>query len=283
MLKIYNWNVNGIRAVSKKGFWEWFFQVKPDIICVQETKADHDAMTKWWTDTKKQYSSSIQSEDLLGTTAEPNPNSLDDYEIIWHSCSARKGYSGTAIIYNTKTITNPITKIGIGNDKFDIEGRTTILETKEFTLINCYYPQGGREGRILYKIEFYEEIINLAKLYKVKNIPVILCGDLNTTRTDIDLARPKENRKTTGCLPEEREVIEKLINCGYADAFRHFYPDITDKYTYWDQITRARNRNVGWRIDYFLVDEKLIPKLESCEQLDTILGSDHCPVLINII
>jgi exodeoxyribonuclease III len=277
MLKIYDWNVNGIRAIAKKGFWEWFFEVSPDIICVQETKADHEAMTKWWNDTKMQYQSANQSDLVFGDGTLID-SLLDDYDIIWHSCSLRKGYSGTAIIYNAKTVNPHKLSVGVGNDKFDNEGRTTVLETPNFAIINCYYPQGGREGRVPYKIEFYEEIINLADSYKKKSIPVILCGDMNTTRTDIDLARPDQNRKTTGCLPQERDVLEKLIARGYTDTFRYFYPDAVSKYTYWDQITRARDRNVGWRIDYFLVDQKIIDKVISCEQLDNVFGSDHCPI-----
>jgi exodeoxyribonuclease III len=278
MLKLFTWNVNGIRAVSKKGFLEWFETTQPDILALQETKADTEIMRIWWDSNNPK----VEEGFFDSVEADKQTNIFANYELFWHSCSVKKGYSGTAIFYRKEKFSSAKAEIGLGIEKFDQEGRTTVLHTDEFTLINCYYPQGGRDGRIPYKLEFYNEIINLVNKFQKQGKKVILCGDLNTTRTDIDLARPKENRKTTGCLPEEREVLERLIAQGCDDAFRYLHPDQVDSYTYWDQITRARDRNVGWRIDYFLVDTKLLPQLVHCSQLDQVFGSDHCPVEIHL-
>jgi exodeoxyribonuclease III len=320
-MKLITWNINGIRAVVKKGFWEWFETEMPDAVCLQEIKADDEAMTKWWADTLKgfgvnQINSSSAADIFQGlesqiapikglapkvTSVISNPpggifrsaqddnqglglsiNShfLSNYNIIWHACSIKKGYSGTAIIYKKSLDANALA--GIGKTKFDDEGRTTILQIKDLVLINCYYPQGGRPERIPFKLEFYEEMILLVNNYKKLGKKVIICGDLNTTVADIDLARPKENRKTTGCLPEEREVLDRLIKAVGVDSFRYLYPDAEDKYTYWDQITRARDRNVGWRIDYMIVDNELVSKIKEVEQLDKVMGSDHCAVKLEI-
>ncbi len=285
MLKLYTWNVNGIRAVTKKGFLKWFEDTQPDILALQETKADTEIMQTWWNTNKPKNKPKFEDGFFDSSTHDSQSDISDifgNYELVWHSCSVKKGYSGTAIFYRKDKFASATTQIGLSNDQFDQEGRTTILHTDQFTLINCYYPQGGREGRIPYKLEFYENIINLVQKYKLEGKKVILCGDLNTTRTDIDLARPKENRKTTGCLPEERKILERLIEQGCHDAFRYLHPDQVDSYTYWDQITRARDRNVGWRIDYFLVDSKLVHKLTHCSHLHQVFGSDHCPVEIHL-
>jgi exodeoxyribonuclease III len=330
-MKLITWNINGIRAVCKKGFWEWFETELPDAVCLQEIKADEEVMVKWWADTLKGFGveqeekgvilsgakDPLWAEDIFedleskitsikGLTPKVNKeisnppdgifrfaqddnninNSnkklhfLSNYNIIWHACSIKKGYSGTAIIY--KKSLDAISKKGLGIEKFDNEGRTTILEFGDNVLINCYYPQGGRPERIPFKLEFYEEMINLVQSYKSKGKKVIICGDLNTTVGDIDLARPKENRKTTGCLPQEREVLDRLIKVVGVDSFRHLYPETVDKYTYWDQITRARDRNVGWRIDYMIVDNDLIDKIKEVSHLETIMGSDHCGVKLEI-
>ena len=335
-MNLITWNVNGIRAVVKKGFWEWFETEKPDAVCLQEIKADDEVMQKWWADTLKGFgivnnNSVILSEaedplwagDIfsdLGSKNSPFPKRggseadgvlvedvsnlpdrilkrvqndkaneynilekshfLNNYNIIWHACSIKKGYSGTAIIYKKSLDAKALA--GIGKSKFDDEGRTTILQIQDMVLINCYYPQGGRPERIPFKLEFYEEMIALVNKYKALGKKVIICGDLNTTVADIDLARPKENRKTTGCLPIEREVLDRLIKTVGVDSFRHLYPDLEEHYTYWDQITRARDRNVGWRIDYMIVDSELVSKIKEVQQLDQVMGSDHCPVKLEI-
>lgn len=283
-LKLISWNINGIRAGIKKGLWEKVDTLNPDVICFQETKSD---------------------EQIMLTPEVRHQN----YRTIFHSCSVKKGYSGVATLSKAnenfggelilgdeiKTATNPLEiesfQIGLGIPEFDAEGRIVIIhytiktdsgENFKFTLFNGYFPQGGRVGRVPFKIRFYEEVSNLVQQMRLEGRKVIICGDLNTTVGDIDLARPKENRKTTGCLPEEREALDLFLKNGFIDSFRYFYPDTPDKYSYWDQITRARERNVGWRIDYFLVDEALKPNLKSATILDEIMGSDHCPVVIEL-
>jgi exodeoxyribonuclease III len=296
-VKLISWNINGLRAAIKKGFWEKINLLQPDIIALQETKSDAE----------------IMNSQVVRHT---------DYEMVFHSCSMKKGYSGVATLTKVSNTTpqnpefsselfgdpdcqNLISKpnitnfqqkifaaeyqIGLGLEEFDIEGRLTVVKYHDtqdnyvFTLLNGYFPQGGRgPERIAYKIKFYQEVYNLAKKLQSQGEKIIICGDLNTTVGDIDLARPKENRNTTGCLPEEREAMDLFLNDGFVDSFRHFYPDTPDKYSYWDQITRARERNVGWRIDYFLVDSQLLPRLKSAEILDQVMGSDHCPVIIEL-
>ncbi len=335
---LITWNVNGIRAVSKKGFLEWFAATQPDVLGVQEIKADDEKMSEWWQAVSGRSLVTDDSEDLFvdveATPVSPleadssplqfiynnegipsqaedddgmgnNPQAsldafkrgmkkklkksdfentgiFDNYDVVWHACTIKKGYSGTAIFYRKDKFKNAKVSTGLGVTKFDEEGRITILDTQDFVLINGYYPQGGREGRIPFKLEFYNEVLKKVQFYQQQGKKVMLCGDLNTTVADIDLARAKENRKTTGCLPEEREVLENLKKSNLVDAFRHFYPDKVDEYSYWDQITRARDRNVGWRIDYFLVDTGLIPNLKECKMHQDVSGSDHCPVGITL-
>ena len=294
-IKLISWNVNGLRAGIKKGFWEKVETLNPDIICLQETKSD---------------------EEIMSSEAVKH----NDFEMLFHSASFKKGYSGVAtltktgqsqstdeqevVLFQDSEQTNVLStspsgfeqkvfvseyQIGLGIEEFDIEGRIVVAKyhTKDkelkFTLINGYFPQGGRgPERIAYKIKFYNKVFKLAQKLRSQGEKIIICGDLNTTVADIDLARPKENRNTTGCLPEEREAFDLFLKGGFVDSFRYFNPDMPDRYSYWDQITRARERNVGWRIDYFLVDEALLPNLKSADILDQVMGSDHCPVVIEL-
>ena len=261
-LKLISWNVNGIRAGLRKGFWDRVNELNADIISIQETKADE----------------SIMSSGILDTA---------NYGDMRFHSAQKKGYSGVATIVKSNSAEEYEYQAGIGNTDFDIEGRCIItkytVDDLDFTLVNGYYPQGGRgPHRIEYKIQFYKEVKELCNKLRKQGEKIILCGDFNTTVADIDLARPGPNRKTTGCLPEEREALDWFLKDGYLDSFRHFYPDKADMYTYWDQITRARERNVGWRIDYFLVDQDLLPILKSAEIHTDTMGSDHCPVSITL-
>jgi exodeoxyribonuclease-3 len=307
-IKLISWNINGVRAAIKKGLWEKLNQIDADVVNFQETKSDDEVMKSIFGDfkTKKDDSSLI-------TESNENQQFSEKSNIIWHSCSLRKGYSGVATIWKDSSLELLDYQIGIQNPEFDGEGRLTVAKFQvnggkhKFTLINGYYPQGGRgPHRIEFKLNFYREVVNLVRELKLKWEKIILCGDLNTTVKDQDLARPKENKKTTGCLPEERVALNWLIQdsqfeqsqlqisnpdfaiwqnsdvekLSFIDSFRYFYPDLKDKYTYWDQITRARERNVGWRIDYFVVDTDLLPFLKSANILDQVMGSDHCPIEI---
>ena len=252
-LKLLSWNVNGIRAAQKKGFLEWLEKESPDILCVQETKAHIEQLSK----------------ELI------NPNS---YKTYWSS-GEKKGYSGVA----TFTKLEPINiETGFGVKKYDCEGRILISDYKDFVLFNIYFPNGQRDAeRLKYKLGFYDGFLNYVDNLKKKDKKIIICGDVNTAHKEIDLARPKENESSSGFLPVERKWIDKLIEHGYIDTFRHFYKE-GGNYTYWDQITRARERNVGWRIDYFFISPSLLKNLKKAFIMPEVMGSDHCPLGIEL-
>ena len=252
-LKLLSWNVNGIRAAQKKGFLEWLEKESPDIICVQETKAHIEQLSK----------------ELI------NPNG---YKTYWSS-GEKKGYSGVA----TFTKLEPASvETGFGVKKFDSEGRILITNYKDFILFNIYFPNGQRdEERLKYKLGFYDEFLKYVDDLKKKDKKIVICGDVNTAHKEIDLARPKENENSSGFLPVERKWIDKFVEHGYIDTFRHFNKD-GGNYTYWDQITRARERNVGWRIDYFFISPNLLSNLKKAFIMPEVMGSDHCPLGIEV-
>ncbi len=253
-MKIISWNVNGIRAVHKKGAWDYFKQSKADIFCVQETKAE-----------------AVQLPDDLR-----NP---PGYVSFFDHSKGRKGYSGVGIFSKEEPIK---VSESIGVHSHDQEGRLLVAYYDDFVLLNVYFPNGGGgPERLKYKLEFYDHFFSfIQKLRKTTN--VIFCGDVNTAHNEVDLARPKENEKNTGFLPIERAWIDKLIEHGWVDTFRHFHPDSKDAYTYWDMKTAARDRNVGWRIDYFFVNEEFLPHVKKSEIINSVFGSDHCPILLEV-
>jgi exodeoxyribonuclease III len=252
-IKILSWNVNGIRAIYKKGLIDWFKTAKPDILCLQETKAMKEQLP----------------DDLL------NVKGYKSY----FSSAERKGYSGTA----TYTKINPV-KVdnGIGIKKFDSEGRFLVTEFDEFILFNIYFPNGkAKEERLQYKMDFYESFLKHLKKLLKQGKKIVICGDVNTAHKEIDLARPKPNEKISGFLPKEREWIDKLLKTGFTDTLRVFNQK-PEQYTWWDMMTRARDRNVGWRIDYFFISDNLKDNLKNAFILTDIMGSDHCPVGIEL-
>lgn len=252
-LRLISWNVNGIRAAAKKGLVEWIKKEQPDVFCVQETKA--------WEE---------QLDDSL--------TNIDGYQ-SYFSEAYRKGYSGVAIYTKEKPIE---VKKGIGIDEFDREGRFLIAEYKEFILYNIYYPNGkARAERLKYKMEFYEAFQKHAVELKKKGKKIIICGDVNTAHKEIDLARPKPNEKVSGFLPEEREWMDRFFSEGFLDTLRMFN-EKPEVYTWWDQISRARDRNVGWRIDYFFISENLKSNIVDAFTMPDVMGSDHCPIGIKI-
>ncbi|MCB1165708.1 MAG: exodeoxyribonuclease III [Leptospiraceae bacterium] len=261
-IRIYSWNVNGIRANIKKGFFEWVQQESPDIFCLQETRA-----------TIEQLEADAKCRPVLD---------LKPYESHWH-IAEKKGYSGVATFSAL-----PVRTAQSGFEKddpkrnFNEEGRVIVTELDEFVLWNVYFPNGGRgPERVQYKMEFYDHCLNLWEQTRKAGRPIIICGDYNTAHQEIDLARPKENQTTSGFLPEEREFLDKIVSMGYVDVFRHFNKE-PGQYTYWDQITRARERNVGWRIDYFFVSEETMPMVKNAYNRMDIMGSDHCPIALEI-
>jgi len=254
-MNIVSWNVNGLRAVYRKGNWEWVKKNQPDILCLQETKAE-----------KEQLPDDVR-----------NP---DHYFSYFSSSKGRKGYSGVAIY---SKIEPKKVEYGIGIPKFDDEGRILVAHYKDFVLLNIYFPNGGGgPERLKYKLDFYDAFLEYIEKLRGKGHNIIFCGDVNTAHEAIDLARPKENEKNTGFLPEERAWLDEVVSAGYADVFRHFYPNKKDAYTYWDMKTQARDRNVGWRIDYFFVSAGVMQKISSVKILSQVYGSDHCPVEITL-
>lgn len=252
-IRILSWNVNGIRAVHKKGFLDWFNNEKPDILCIQETKA-----------IRKQFP--------------PDIRTVDGYQ-LYVSEASRKGYSGTA----TYTSLKPEgVKYGFGVEKFDTEGRTLITDYGDFVLFNIYFPNGKMsKERLDYKMEFYDTFLDYADELKDQGRNIVVCGDVNTAHREIDLAHPKENSKISGFLPEERAWIDKLLDHGYVDTFREFNTE-PEEYTWWSYRTRARERNVGWRLDYFFVNKDFMKNVIAAYILPEVMGSDHCPVGIDI-
>ncbi len=251
MTKILSLNVNGIRAAERKGFLSWLNEESPDIICLQETKV-HDP--------------EILSEELL----QPN-----GYNAFWSCATERKGYSGV-VIYSKK---KPLSiKTSFGNSILSKEGRMILAEYDKYYLINLYFPNGGMsQARADYKLEFYRLFLNYIKKLDKKK-PIIFCGDINTAHQEIDLARPKENSKHTGFLPIEREWLSKWIATGFLDTFRILHPQDKEEYSWWDMKTRARERNIGWRIDYFFISKRLEKNLKEAFIMQDVIGSDHCPV-----
>ena len=250
-MKIISWNVNGLRSIGRNGFWKDILKQDPDILCLQETKAE--------------------AEQLPDEVRNPT-----GYHAYFASSKLRKGYSGVAMY--TKEEPEKV-EYGMGIKKFDDEGRTLVLYFKEFVLLNVYFPNGGGgPHRLEYKLEFYDVFLKFIDALQAGGKKVIFCGDINTAHEEIDLARPKENEKNTGFLPEERAWLDEVVAHGYVDTFRHFYPTKVGAYTYWDMKTAARDRNVGWRIDYFFVSADLMNKISGTKILAGMYGSDHCPL-----
>jgi exodeoxyribonuclease-3 len=250
-IKILCWNVNGVRAAVKKGFLEWLKKESPDILCLQETKASPENLTK----------------ELL----EP-----PGYQTHWNY-PERKGYSGVATLTKEKPIR---VQNGFGVPAFDTEGRVIISEYPEFILCNVYFPNGKQSAeRLKYKLDFYDAFFNFLEPLRLRGENLIICGDVNTAYKEIDLARPKENEKISGFLPVERAWLDKLVAHGYIDVFRHFNKE-PGKYTWWDMKSRARERNVGWRIDYFFITANLLGQVDKAFIMPEVTGSDHCPIAL---
>lgn len=250
MKKLISWNVNGLRACVKKGFLDYFNEMDADIFCVQETKLQEGQI------------------DL----------ELEGYYDYWNYAE-KKGYSGTAIFTKEKPIS---VKMGLGIEEHDNEGRVITLEYDKFFLVNVYTPNSQQKlVRLEYRMSWEDVFRNYLKDLE-KNKPVILCGDLNVAHKEIDLKNPSSNRKNAGFSDEERSKMSELLNSGFTDTFRYFYPDIEGVYSWWSYRFNARANNAGWRIDYFIVSQSLNDKLEDAKIHTSIEGSDHCPVELEI-
>ena len=251
-MRIISWNVNGLRALHKKGGWDWLIGESPDVLCLQETKAHPDQLPE---------------------EARTPPG----YCSYFNFPKEKKGYSGVAVYTKQEPIS-------VNNSPFnDTEGRILELEFSEFTLLNVYFPNGGGgPERLKYKLNFYKEFLKHIEDLRKKGVSIVFCGDINTAHKEIDLARPKENETNTGFLPKERAWIDKVVRNGYVDTFRYLNPEKTEAYTYWDMKTFARERNVGWRIDYFFVSPDLKESIVSVDINNEIMGSDHCPIGLDL-
>jgi len=252
-MKLYSWNINGIRAAYKKDLFDWMKQTDPDILCLQEIKATQDQI--------------------------PMPLKNTPGYHIYFNPAERKGYSGVATYSKMKPLS---LRKGFGIERFDNEGRVLITEYPNFYLFNIYFPNGKKDDiRLNYKLDFYDTFLGYSDNLVAEGKNVIVCGDFNTAHKEIDLARPKENEKRSGFLPVERAWMDTFVDHGYIDTFRHFHKE-PDQYSWWDLKTRARERNVGWRIDYFFVNKSFLPYVNDAFILQDIMGSDHCPIGIEV-
>ena len=254
-MKILSWNVNGLRAIHRNGYWNDFLKENADIFCMQETKASPEQLP----------------DDL---------REVKGYFSYFASSEVRKGYSGVAIYTKIKP---EKVEYGMGIKKFDQEGRLLTLYFKSFVLLTVYFPNGGQgPERLKYKLDFYDAFLEHIEKIRKAGHKIIFCGDVNTAHEEIDLARPQENEESTGFLPEERAWIDEVVRHGYVDTFRALYPNKKDSYSYWDIKTRARDRNVGWRLDYFFISSDLQKDLRDAFILKDIFGSDHAPTGIKL-
>ncbi|MGI8926804.1 MAG: exodeoxyribonuclease III [Tepidiformaceae bacterium] len=254
-LTICSWNVNGLRAAVRTGdFQEWLASTAPDIAGLQEVKATPD-----------------QVPPELFTAA--------GYAVWWHPAE-RAGYSGTMLLSRVRPLQ---VRIGLGIAEYDSEGRVIEADFPGFTLLSAYFPNGGRGGdRMVYKLAFYDAFLAHAHALVAGGRNVVFMGDLNVAHTEIDIARPDENRRSTGFLPIEREWMDRVIAHGFADTFRSLNPEARDVYTYWDAWRERRARNIGWRIDYVCVSNDLLPAVRDAFVQPSVMGSDHCPVGIHL-
>jgi exodeoxyribonuclease-3 len=251
-MKITTWNVNGLRAALNKGAAEWWNTDPPDVLCLQEIK--------------------VQPEQL----SSEHQDRFEVVDVIWNPAQ-RKGYSGVATLLWTEALQN---SRGLGFDKYDTEGRVIQTKFEDFTLFNVYFPNGQRgHERLQFKLDFYAALLDICDQMHTAGERIVITGDFNTAHKEIDLKNPKENQKTSGFMPVEREWVTRYLEHGFVDAYRQLYPDRV-QYTWWTYRVNARQRNIGWRLDYFLVSESLMPHLLDVIIHEDVLGSDHCPVTL---
>jgi len=252
-MRLISWNVNGIRAAIRNGFWDWFKQETADIICLQEVKAERNQLSEL-------------------------PESMNGFNVHWNAAK-KAGYSGVATFSR-----NPELKLeyGFGVEEFDSEGRIILQEFERFFLYNIYFPNGQRDQeRLDYKLRFYDTFLHHAENLRQSGKAVLVCGDLNTAHKEIDLKNPKANEGNSGFLPIERAWMDKLVRTGYVDTFRMFNQQ-AEQYSWWTYRMNARERNIGWRIDYFFIDNEHKNLIRDAFILPEVKGSDHCPVGIEL-
>ena len=256
--KLISWNVNGLRAVLKKGFESFLQQEQPNVLCLQETKVSAEITDQF---------------------------AFADYPYTYWNCAQKKGYSGAAVLSKVEPLT---VQYGLGIEKHDTEGRVITAEFPDYFLVTVYTPnlqghdENKRPKRLDYRTgEWDVDFLNHVKSLEVTK-PVIFCGDLNVAHREIDLSNPKQNRKNAGFTDEERARFDAILEAGFVDSFRLLYPDVTERYSWWSYRSNARAKNIGWRLDYFCVSQSMSEKIDDALILDDILGSDHCPVALRI-
>ena len=255
-MKLVSWNVNGFRAISGKQDWDWFRNSQADLVALQETKADPSQIPE----------------------AERAPAGWESH---WLASSTRKGYSGVAVFLRTphQPEAEPLrVSSELPDPEYASEGRLLHVEFPAFHFLNVYFPNGTRDdGRLAYKLGYYEAFLRHAQALRQQK-PIVVCGDFNTAHRPIDLARPEANQDHSGFLPEERAFLDRFVQAGYVDTFRLIHGDLPDMYSWWSYKQRARERNVGWRIDYFFVSQELVPAVRDAWIDMGTYGSDHCPI-----
>ena len=251
---LYSWNVNGLRAAARKGFLDWLYAAQPAILGIQETKCHPD-----------QLDAEVR-----------RPEGYFSY----FASAERKGYSGVALYTRQEPLR---VSTGFGIPEFDSEGRTIVAEYADFALIVAYFPNGSRDhSRVPFKMRYKEEFLNYCNDLRRQGKKVVFCGDVNTAHNEIDLARPQQNKNTTGFLRVERDWIDDVVSQGYVDTFRDRYPERSGAYSWWSYIGGARGRNVGWRLDYFFISEDMQPWVVDAAIHPEVMGSDHCPVSLTL-
>ena len=252
-MKLFSWNVNGVRAIEKKGFLDWMSSELPDVLCIQETKAKFE-----------------QLPDTL--------QNIDGYYSYWHSAE-KLGYSGVATFCKEEPLH---VQYGLGIEKYDQEGRVLITEFENFLLYNIYFPNGQKdEFRLQYKLDFYNDLLAILNDQVESGTNVVVAGDWNTAHKPIDLANPKANEKYSGFLPVERAQLDEYVEHGYVDSFRLFH-DEPNRYSWWTYRHGARERNIGWRIDYFFTNQEFANQITNADIHENVMGSDHCPVSLEL-
>ncbi len=254
-IRLVSWNVNGLRACARKGFAAWLAAARPDVVALQEVRARPDQLPQ-------------------------EVGSPPDYHAVWHP-AVRPGYSGVGLLARHQPLSTARDSLGEG--RFSEEGRLLLSDHGGFLLYNGYYPNGGHDlARVPFKLEFSEAVLQHAMTQRAAGRSVVLCGDFNTAHREIDLANPRSNRTNTGFLPEERAWLDRLLAHGFVDVFRHLHPDEIGHYTWWSNRRGVRERNVGWRIDYFFVSPELVKRVVAARIHPQVMGSDHCPVELEL-
>lgn len=273
--KLASWNVNGIRACITKDFWNWFDREDCDVVCLQETKITESDFAKL---ARAHALVPLHGDHGLPLDEPVTKRKTPIYYAI--ACAEKAGYSGVGILSKTKPLD---LEFGLGKPEYDREGRVIFAHFEDFTLVNVYVPNGGRDlKRIPYKLEFSDCLLERLQKLRKKRRNIAICGDMNVAHTEIDIKNPKSNANNSGFTPIEREWFSKFLSKNYVDSFRELHPDAHDAYSWWSYRPGVRQKNVGWRIDYFVVTRELMPHVRAADIQPKVMGSDHCPITLEL-